>query len=120
MKPCHPLTDHFRQFPWLLYFSAISRRVCGGKDSEDLADVIRVVAVVVSVLGHNLVMGDAYFCLPCLLCRPLCVGEDNDRLEVAVYPHSAPLQFYSKRCHALDVGDDRLPPIEFFLAMLTN
>ena len=29
-----------------------------------------------------------------------------------MYLHSVPLRFFSKRCHALDVGDARLPPIE--------
>ena len=87
---------------------------------EDLADGIRVVAVVVYVLGKNLAMGDADFFPPCFLCRPFYVGEDNDRAEVAVYPHSIPQRFCSKRYHAIDVGDDRLPSIEIFPAMLTN
>ena len=65
-------------------------------------------------------MGDADFHYPCLLCRLFCVGKDNDRAEVTVYPHTIPLQFCSKCCHALNVDDDRFPPIEFFPAMLTN
>ena len=80
-----------------------------------------MVVVVVSLLGHNLAIDDADFCPPCLLCRPFFVVKDNDRSEVAVYPHSVPLQFLSKRCRAFDVGDDRLPPIEKIVtAMFTN
>ena len=71
-------------------------------------------AVVVHVFGHNLAMGNAGFCFPCLLCCPFCVGEYDDRSEVAVQAHSATLQFCGKRCHALDIGDDRLHPVEFF------
>ena len=91
LQPCHPLTDHVRQFSWRLRYPAILRRVRGGKDSEDLADGVHIVTLVVSVLGHNLAMGDADFYPPCLMCRPLCDGEDNDRSKVAVYPHSVPL-----------------------------
>ena len=69
-------------------------------------------AVIVSVLGHNIDMDDADFCPPCLLRHPFCVCKDNERTEVAVYPHSVPLQFCSKRCHALDVSDNCVPPIE--------
>ena len=76
--------------------------------------------VIVSVLGYNLVMGNADIRSPCLLHRPLCVGKDNNCTEFAVYPHYEPLQFCSKCCHALNVDDDRFPPIEFFPAMLTN
>ena len=65
-------------------------------------------------------MGDAYLRSPCLLYLPFCVGEDNDRPEVAVYPHSITLQFCIKLCHALDVGDFRLPPVEIFPAMFTK
>ena len=78
LQPFHPLTDHVRQFPRRLCFPAILRHVRGGKDYEDLADGIRVVAVVVSVLGHNCVMCNTDFCPPFLMCRQLCVGEDND------------------------------------------
>ena len=69
-------------------------------------------AVIVSVLGYNISMGDADFRSPCLLRRPFYFGEDNERAEVAVYPHSVPLKFCSKCCHALDVGHGCLPPIE--------
>ena len=69
-------------------------------------------AVAVAVLAHNLAMGDTDFYPPCLLCRPFCVGEDNDHLKVAVYPQSATLRFCSKRCHALDIGDDCIPPVK--------
>ena len=106
------MTDHVRQFPWCLRFPAILRRVRGGEDSEDLADGIRFVAVVVSVLGHNCAMGGDYLFPPCLLFRPFYDGKYNDRSEFAVYPHSIPLQFCSKRCHALNVGDDHLSLIE--------
>ena len=92
----------------------ISRRSCCGDDSEDLANVIRVVAAIVCVLGYNLAMGDAYLCSPCLLRRQFCVGEDNDHAEVDVYLHYEPLQFFSKCCHSLDVGYECLPPIENF------
>ena len=50
-------------------------------------------AVIVSVFGYNLAVGDADFRSPGLLRRPFCVGEDNDRVKVAVYPHSVSQQF---------------------------
>ena len=56
-------------------------------------DGIRVVAVIVSVFEYNLAVGNADFRSPGLLRRPFRVGEDNDHTEVAVYPHSVPLQF---------------------------
>ena len=93
LQPCHSLTDHVCQFPWRLRFLAISWCVWSGEDSEDLADGIRVVAVVGSVLGHNLAIGNADFCRPCMLFRPFCVGEYNDHSEVDVHLHSVPLWF---------------------------
>ena len=84
LEPCHTLTDHVSQFPWRLCFPVILRRVFYGDDPKDFADGIRVVAVIVSVFGYNLVVGDADLRSPGLLRRPLCVGEDNDRLEVAL------------------------------------
>ena len=69
-------------------------------------------AMVVSIFGYNLAVGDADFRSPGLLRRPLRVGEDNNRAEVAVYPHSVPLRFCSQFRHALDVGHDCFLPIE--------
>ena len=83
-------------------------------------DGIRTVAVVVSILGHNFAISDADFCPPCFLCLPFCVRKDNELSKVDVYLHSASLQFCSKRCHVLDVGDNRLPSIGKFPAMLMN
>ena len=57
-------------------------------------------------------MGKADLCPPCLLRHPLYVREDNNSAEVALYPHSVPLQFCINHCHAPDVGDDRFPPIK--------
>ena len=71
-------------------------------------------AVIVSVFGLNIEVGDAYFYSPCLLRRPFCVGKDSDRSKVDVYTHSVSHRFCSHFCHSLDVGHDCLPPIENF------
>ena len=106
------MTDHVHQFPWCIRFPAISRRVCCGEDLEDLADGIHVVAVIVSVFGYNLAMGDADFRSPYLLRRPFRDVKDNDHTEVDVYLHYVPLRFCSQCCHEIDVGHNRFPPIE--------
>ena len=70
--------------------------------------------VVVPVFSHNIAMCGADLCTPCMLCHPFYVGKDDNRSEVAVHPHSVTLKFCGKRCHALGVSDDCLPPFEIF------
>ena len=67
--------------------------------------------VVISVCCFDGAMGNAFFCTPQLLCCPLHVGQNDDRLQVVMDAYTVRLRFGSVCCKLFDVDGDRVSPI---------
>ena len=76
LKPGYPLADHVCQFSQRLDFLSVPRGVRRGKYSQNFADRLRIMGIIVLIPCDNIAVVGADIRPPCLLRRPLYVCQD--------------------------------------------
>ena len=112
LNPIYPLADHVCQLSRRLGFSLVSRGVRHGEYSQNFADRLHVVDMIVPIRCNNLAVGEADIrppmsFAPPILCLPglrLRVGRcENARRNPEIFGHC---------CHPFDVRHNCLPPVK--------